>query len=264
MALARAVTFEGVDSQRMAELTKEIENDPRPDDVPATEILMLHDEAAKSSLVVLFFDNEDDYAKGDSALNAMETGGHPRSQNVGDEVHSGRPHDRLKNDGFSLTYGEAKALRSRGGNDGQQATAHRFGDRGCGCPRSGGDWSGHREPRLSNDPGSHPDVDGRMLAPTRRRAARRDPCRHVADADYQVWDGWRRTRRVPRIAVGTPISPRRSRWLGAASRSAGCPSARQRARTAGSHRRARHALARQLMRRARRASFLQTRVWKRQ
>jgi hypothetical protein len=77
MALARAVTFEGVDSQRMAELTKEIENDPRPDDVPATEIVMLHDEAANSSLVVLFFDNEDDYAKGDSALNAMDTGDTP-------------------------------------------------------------------------------------------------------------------------------------------------------------------------------------------
>ena len=73
MALARAVTFEGVDSQRMAELTKEIENDPRPDDVPATEILMLHDAAANSSLVVLFFENEDDYAKGDAALNAMDT-----------------------------------------------------------------------------------------------------------------------------------------------------------------------------------------------
>jgi hypothetical protein len=61
----------------MAELTKEIENDPRPDDVPATEILILHDEAANSSLVVLFFENEDDYAKGDAALNAMEPGDTP-------------------------------------------------------------------------------------------------------------------------------------------------------------------------------------------
>ena len=77
MALARAVTFEGVDSQRMAELTKEIENDPRPDDVPATEILMLHDEAANSSLVVLFFENEDDYSRGDAALSAMDAGDTP-------------------------------------------------------------------------------------------------------------------------------------------------------------------------------------------
>lgn len=73
MALARAVTFEGVDTKRMAELSKEIENDPRPDDIPATEILMLHDEAASTSLVILFFENEDDYARGDAALNAMAT-----------------------------------------------------------------------------------------------------------------------------------------------------------------------------------------------
>lgn len=71
MALARAVSFEGVDSQRMTELSKEIENDPRPDDIPATEILMLHDEAAGTSLVILFFEDEDDYARGDAALNAM-------------------------------------------------------------------------------------------------------------------------------------------------------------------------------------------------
>ncbi len=77
MALARAVTFEGVDSQRMAELSKEIENDPRPDDIPATEILILHDEGADMALVVLFFENEDDYARGDAALNAMTPGDTP-------------------------------------------------------------------------------------------------------------------------------------------------------------------------------------------
>lgn len=77
MALARAVTFQGVDSNRMAELAKEIEGDPRPDDIPATEIIMLHDEAAQSSLVILFFENEDDYARGDAALNAMSAGDTP-------------------------------------------------------------------------------------------------------------------------------------------------------------------------------------------
>ena len=77
MALARAVTFEGVDSQRMAELSKEIENDPRPDEIPAAEILMLHDEGADTALVVLFFENEDDYARGDAALNAMTPGDTP-------------------------------------------------------------------------------------------------------------------------------------------------------------------------------------------
>ena len=71
MALARAVTFEGVDRDQMAKLSKDIESDPRPDQVPATEIIMLHDEDASRSLVVLFFENEDDYARGDAALSAM-------------------------------------------------------------------------------------------------------------------------------------------------------------------------------------------------
>ena len=77
MAVARAVTFEGVDSQHMAELSKQIENDPRPDDIPATEILLLHDESASTSLVIVFFENEEDYARGDAALNAMTPGDTP-------------------------------------------------------------------------------------------------------------------------------------------------------------------------------------------
>jgi hypothetical protein len=71
MAFGRAVTFEGVDRDHMAKLSKEIEIDPRPDEVPATEVIMLHDEDANTSLVVLFFENEDDYARGDAALNAI-------------------------------------------------------------------------------------------------------------------------------------------------------------------------------------------------
>ena len=77
MALARAVTFEGVDSRHMAELAQQIENDPRPDDIPATEIVLLHDEAASTSLVIVFFENEDDYARGDAALSAMPAGDTP-------------------------------------------------------------------------------------------------------------------------------------------------------------------------------------------
>jgi hypothetical protein len=71
MALARVVTFDGVSAERMAELTKQIEADDAPDDVPATEILMLHDADAQRSVVVLFFDNDGDYERGDAALSAM-------------------------------------------------------------------------------------------------------------------------------------------------------------------------------------------------
>ncbi len=71
MALARVVTFEGVSSERMAQMKREIEGGERPADVPATEIVILHDPEAEKSLAVLFFDNEDDYRRGDEALNAM-------------------------------------------------------------------------------------------------------------------------------------------------------------------------------------------------
>jgi hypothetical protein len=77
MALARVVTFDGVSSERMAEMKQEMQGGTRPDEIPATEILVLHDPEAEKSLVVVFFDNEDDYRKGDAALSAMPTGDTP-------------------------------------------------------------------------------------------------------------------------------------------------------------------------------------------
>jgi len=77
MALARVVTFDGVSAERMAEMQSEMESGDRPDDVPATEIVVLHDAEAEQALVVLFFENEDDYRRGDEALNAMPAGDTP-------------------------------------------------------------------------------------------------------------------------------------------------------------------------------------------
>jgi hypothetical protein len=77
MPLARVVTFEGVDSNRMAEVQREMEANERPDDVPAKEFIVLHDPEAEKSLVLLFFENEDDYKRGDEALNAMPRGDTP-------------------------------------------------------------------------------------------------------------------------------------------------------------------------------------------
>jgi hypothetical protein len=71
MALARVVRFDGVSSDRMAEMQKKMQESGRPDDVPASEILVLHDPEGETSTVILFFENEDDYAKGEAALNAM-------------------------------------------------------------------------------------------------------------------------------------------------------------------------------------------------
>ena len=71
MAIARVVTFDGVSSDRMAAMQSEMEGSERPDDVPAKEIVVLHDPDSSKSLVILFFENEDDYQRGDAALNAM-------------------------------------------------------------------------------------------------------------------------------------------------------------------------------------------------
>lgn len=71
MALARVVTFDGVSRDRVAEMQREMEGSERPDDVPAKEIIVLHDPEAEKSVVIVFFDNEDDYRAGDAALSAM-------------------------------------------------------------------------------------------------------------------------------------------------------------------------------------------------
>jgi hypothetical protein len=71
MALARVVTFDGVSSDRMAQMKREMEGSERPDNIPAKEIIVLHDPDSEKSLVAVFFDNEDDYRQGDEALNAM-------------------------------------------------------------------------------------------------------------------------------------------------------------------------------------------------
>lgn len=71
MALARVVTFEGVSRERIAELKKEIEGGVRPEGLPATEILVLHDPEGERSLVVVLFETEEDYRQGDETLSAM-------------------------------------------------------------------------------------------------------------------------------------------------------------------------------------------------
>jgi hypothetical protein len=77
MSLARVVSFDGVTSDRMAEMQKEMEGSERPENVPATEIVVLHDPENDKSLVILFFDSDNDYRRGDEALNAMPTSDTP-------------------------------------------------------------------------------------------------------------------------------------------------------------------------------------------
>ena len=71
MALARVVSFDGVSADRVAELQRDMQAGEQPEGLNATEMIMLHDPDAERSLVILFFDSEDDYRQGDEVLNAM-------------------------------------------------------------------------------------------------------------------------------------------------------------------------------------------------
>lgn len=70
MALARVVSFDGVGQERVEEMKRQM-SEGRPDDIPASEIVMLYDAGAEKSVVILFFDNEDDYNRADATLSAM-------------------------------------------------------------------------------------------------------------------------------------------------------------------------------------------------
>ena len=52
-------------------MKSEIEGHEKPEGLPATEMMILHDPEADSALAIVFFDNEDDYRKGDEFLSSM-------------------------------------------------------------------------------------------------------------------------------------------------------------------------------------------------
>ena len=81
MALARVVTFDGVDRARIDQLRQQIGDGERPEGLNATEILVLHDASANKSVSIVFFDNEEDYAQGNAILDAM-----PRDDTPGERT----------------------------------------------------------------------------------------------------------------------------------------------------------------------------------
>jgi hypothetical protein len=77
MPVARVVTFDGVSKDRMQEMQKEMEDGQPPEGFPSAEMLVLHDADAEKSVVVIVFDNDEDYKKGDEILSAMPAGDTP-------------------------------------------------------------------------------------------------------------------------------------------------------------------------------------------
>lgn len=77
MALARVVSFEGVGKEQIAAMQREMSEGEQPADIPATEVIVLHDADADKSLAILFFENEDDYQRAHEVLDAMPAGDTP-------------------------------------------------------------------------------------------------------------------------------------------------------------------------------------------
>ena len=77
MAFARVVAFEGVDKDRIEQLKREMQEGEPPEGFPDAEMLMLHDAENDKSLVLLIFETEDDYKRGDEFLNALPAGDTP-------------------------------------------------------------------------------------------------------------------------------------------------------------------------------------------
>jgi len=71
------VSFDGVTQDGIQEMQSEMRDSEPPEGVPAKEIVVLHDPDAEKSLVILFFDSEEDYRQGDETLNAMPAGDTP-------------------------------------------------------------------------------------------------------------------------------------------------------------------------------------------
>jgi hypothetical protein len=77
MSYARVVSFEGVSKERIEQLKQEMSSDSPPEDIPASEMMLLHDPDGERSMAVLFFETEDDYRRGDATLDAMPAGDTP-------------------------------------------------------------------------------------------------------------------------------------------------------------------------------------------
>jgi hypothetical protein len=77
MAIARVVSFEGVNRARLDQMNREMSEGEPPEGLNATEVIVLHDAEAGKALAIVFFESEDDYKRGHEILDAMPAGDTP-------------------------------------------------------------------------------------------------------------------------------------------------------------------------------------------
>jgi hypothetical protein len=89
MALARVVEFEGVSQERADAMKQRMQGEP-PEGFPEMEFVWLHDADSEKSLVIQFFESEEDYQRATEFLEAMpadETPGRRTSVTRYDVAH---------------------------------------------------------------------------------------------------------------------------------------------------------------------------------
>ena len=59
------------DKERIDDLDRQMQEGDQPEGLNPSEVVVLHDPGAEKSLAIVFFENEDDYKRGDEILNAM-------------------------------------------------------------------------------------------------------------------------------------------------------------------------------------------------
>jgi hypothetical protein len=71
MALARVVEFDGVSQERVDEMKQRLQGGNPPEGLPPMELVWLHDGDSEKSLVIQFFDSEQDLERAAAVLEAM-------------------------------------------------------------------------------------------------------------------------------------------------------------------------------------------------
>lgn len=79
MSLARVVSFDGVNDDRIAQLKEDVSADP-PEGLDAKALLILHDPDAEKAMAIVFFEDEDAYRRGNEILDSMPASDTPGSR----------------------------------------------------------------------------------------------------------------------------------------------------------------------------------------
>jgi hypothetical protein len=83
MAYARVASFENVPQEALEEITSQIRDGERPENLPATEVIVLADRESGKMQAITLFDSEEDYRRGDETLRAMNPPGAMGAASVG-------------------------------------------------------------------------------------------------------------------------------------------------------------------------------------